>query len=448
MAHVFYADKHPKKNSSDSDDRWANRMGFVFTFMEKWNQYRIYNAFNWIPLRIANGIGGIAGKIALKSSKSYEKKLKRSYYSLFPENANLQGFHKFRKAYSAYLGKLVFSFLGGLTTKNPPPIVEFASYQNLELLDRELLKGKGVIVPITHLGELTQVIWAILKHPKKYTVATVVYVPHMGIYKYANHPYYDNVYFYASTSFRLISKYLQQHLQQNHIVMIYYDFGHPNQFRAPFWHQKYPYLLYTPQSIIRLHQKTGASILPCINLPDEVIGKTILKFVENSDIMRLSEQLKAKSNHEFYGALSMELNRTFAPYLKANAHVWEQFLDFNIRISDSFKISANLSLIDLLDQIHLKLLSIIENSYEPGRPDEKIIEFLKKFEQSCKKQLINPLMAFRDHNSFMDLTGLSAIKEIEKILLIFSTEFQKLKENVLADIFIDALKKFQEICNG
>lgn len=441
MAHVFYADKHPTHHKDKSEDQWAHQMSYVFSFMEFWNKRKLYKAFNWIPLRLANGFGGIAGKIALKSSKKYKKKLQASYNYMFQGEKTIT-FKKFLKAYSSYLGKLMFAFMGGLTLKKNPPDTSFTRFENLSLLNRELSKGRGVIIPITHLGELTQAIWSVIKHPNKYTVATIVYVPHMGIYKYANHPYYSNVYFYASTSFNQISLHLENHLRKNHIVMIYYDFGRPGQFRVPFWWKKYPYLLYTPQSVIKLHRQTNASILPCINMPNELIGRTKLKFIENSHLMNLSNSLKGVSENEFHGKLSTELNRIFAPYLRTYSHVWEQFLDFYKRISNKIVFPDKCSLKLFVSKAFQSMVKVIEKSYEPKRLDSEILSLINQYQEITLENLQNPNSNFINHKNELVLTGLSSVEEIIEIVKYINSIITKRHEtnsiNTLND-FINEL---------
>jgi lauroyl/myristoyl acyltransferase len=446
MAHIFYADKHPLTND-ESQASWSSQVKYVFKFMEWWNRYRIFNLFPAKSLFWLNAIGNIAGKIALKSRKSYQRNIIESYRALYPKYASTKFEKRFRKAHSAYLGKLMFAFMAGLTVRTPPPSTEFARYQNLNLLDRELSKKKGVIIPLTHLGELTQAIWALSKHPKKYIIATVVYVPHMGIYKYANHPYYDNAFFYASTSFRKIAKYLENHLRQNHIVMIYYDFGHPGQFRVPFWYTKFPYLINTPQSPIKLHKNTEASILPCINLPDKKIGKTLMKFIENKSLMELSAQYWDESSNKFHGVLSTELNKIYAPYLRAYAHVWEQVTDFGTkRSSDKLEFPPYQNLKAILELSIQKMYEIIGQSFEPNRDDDTIRKNIGSLSTELFSLLDNPALEFRSHKTFIVLSKMTAVSEIQKICNILIKEYKKFKEEkvvILLSQFHREMKKYQ-----
>ena len=81
-----------------------------------------------------------------------------------------------------------------------------------------------------------------------------------------------------------IGRYLETHLRQNHIVMIYYDFGHPGQFRVPFWHEKFPYLINTSP-------KTQ-------EMPD---GSTILKYIGSAKTANghaIPISIKVKANEE------------------------------------------------------------------------------------------------------------------------------------------------------
>ena len=60
--------------------------------------------------------------------------------------------------------------LPGLSREN---IDKFITYKNMDLLDRSLEQGKGVLIPGLHIGNLAHFIAALVYHPKKYEIAQV-----------------------------------------------------------------------------------------------------------------------------------------------------------------------------------------------------------------------------------------------------------------------------------
>ncbi len=430
MAHVYFGDWRPrsslflsaigpskeKKLTYGTD--WAHSMRYVFWFLEWWNRYKIMRAFYWVPLQYLNGLGNVLGRLFLGTSKKYQDKVQKSLQALYPSHLSSRRIHSLVHAHSSYLGKLVLVFLMGIQARFPPPETSFITFERMDRLAAALAQHKGVILTITHLGELTQAIWGIAKLPQKYPIAIVAYVPHMGIYSYYNQPEYDHVYLYASTSFDRVSRRLEWHLRQNHLVIIYADFGTARQLRVPFWKNKYPYLIHTPQSYVRLHRTTGAVLLPAINIPDGVIGKTRLIFLDNSKLELLSKKFWNSPSKTFHGEIGTEMNRILNPYLVQYAHVWEQLPELaTTRLADGLQFSANLSIGEVLHAIFLKMVEILDESYEPSRRDNDLKNTLEAYKIRLY-EILGDRMRFpwKECVNDIDLSLLSGCGEIRKLI--------------------------------
>ncbi len=398
MTKVFYADRKKRsktdKNSPDSAEfppvhagtSWIDSMGYVFWFLRKWMKLRLYVLFNLLPLPLREGIAGALGQIFLGFSKSNRFKVESAFRVLYPNIKLNQMLRRFYFAHCAYLGKLFFDFMNGLPKNIDLPIKQFIKFEHLDLLYRELEKRKGVIVPTTHLGQLVHVIYAFSKLPERIPVATVIYTPHLITYQFTNRVGYDHIFLYASTSFSKISKYLVNHLRQNHIVVIYYDFGTPRQLRVPMWPERFPYLINTPQSVVNLHRKTGASILPCLNTPDRYIHYSRLKFCENQSLMNISAKIRHQPVKIIHGRLSLEINRIIYPTIERYAHVWEQIPDLaTARLADELLIPEKCNLWKFMNLIIEKMRQIIMNSFELHRNDSMILETCEKMGNLLKK---------------------------------------------------------------
>ncbi|MHA1610945.1 MAG: LpxL/LpxP family acyltransferase [Promethearchaeota archaeon] len=403
MTHIYFADR--KIQVSDSPDSppvtagtsWIESFGYIFWFLKAYMRFRIYRLVSWVPLSIREGIAGSLGQLFLLFSKSNRKKVELSFQALYP---SIESFKQLRRLYSAhcsYMGKLFLDLLNGLPINIDLPVDQFITYRNWHLLDRELAKKQGVIIPVAHLGQLVHALYAFAKHPKKYTIATVIYTPHLVTYEYTNREGFDHVYLYASTSYGKISSFLEGHLKKNHIVVLFYDFGTKRQLRVPFWDGKFPYLLHTPQSIIKLYLKTGAPILPCLSTPDKYINRSSITFVENRALMNLAHSLKNESPKIIHGALSTEINKMLYPIVRKYAHVWEQLPDFaTSRVSDNLIIPKVDTINELLAIIIQKMKDIIDLSYEPRRNDDYILSSIGDLEEKLQRELSEKGMISRE----------------------------------------------------
>ncbi|MHA1674915.1 MAG: LpxL/LpxP family acyltransferase [Promethearchaeota archaeon] len=395
MTHIYYADqkihdsKAPPVNAGTS---WIDSFGYIFWFLKVYMRFRLYRLVSWVPIFIREGIAGFLGQLFLFFSPSNRMKVEQSFLALYPSIKSSKQIGKLYSAHCAYMGKLFLDFLNGLPINIDLPVDQFISYENAHLLDRELAKKKGVIIPVTHLGQLVHALYALMKNPKKYTVATVIYTPHLVTYEYTNRNGFNHVYLYASTSYAKIAPFLERHLKQNHIVVLFHDFGTKKQLRVPFWDGKFPYLLHTPQSIIKLHLETGASILPCLNTPDNYINRSRITFLENRALMDLVQTLKNERPKPklkvIHGALSTEINKMIYPTIRKYAHVWEQLPDFAIaRTSDSLHISKVETINEILNIIIQKMKEIINQSYEPLRNDEQILSLIDNLEENLQMEI-------------------------------------------------------------
>jgi hypothetical protein len=224
---------------------------------------------------------------------------------------------------------------------------------------------------------------------------------------------------YASTKFSTIKAQLKQNLENGHTLVMYHDYSSTSQLRVPFIENKFPYLIHTPQSYIRLHKLTGAEILPLITVPDGTFGNSKLFFLDNTSIMETSRKYWDAPSSEFHGQLSTEINRQMYPYVRQYAPYWEEIMRFaGLRCADKIKFHKNCTLAEGIDQMQGKMISILENSWEPNRKDEALKAKITQMMPIISKSLKNPNAVIREHKSFIDLSLMSAKDEILKILCI------------------------------
>lgn len=439
-AHIFYADKRNLRSDQqqgtqkgnfrkkEENQSWGSSMKGIFRFIAWIGRYRIYRPNRFLPLSNLNGWGHLIGKFLFGSSRSVQRKARASLRALYPSISNKK-LTKWVDAFAKYMGMLFIDIGFRLPLTSDLPISTYYDYENIEKLDDALALGKGVIIPTLHIGQHLHVPSMLFQHPKHYTITSVISVANMTMYENGNREEFDNLYCYASTKFSKISPHLTRHLESNHILLMYHDYSTKGQLKVPFIQGKYPFLINTPQSYIKLHKQTGATILPAIAVPDQVFGKSRLIFLDNSSIMKLSEKYQNSTTQEFHGRLSTEINRVLYPFARKYAHVWEELMRLPTRrCKDELKFEANLSFAEILVKSKDKMISILEGSFEPERNDQGIKNQINESFKQIESKLQNPKAIFRQHKTKIDLSIMDSLSEISKICNIMETEFSKLKE--------------------
>jgi len=470
MAHIYYADKKflrsdtkktRKKTSSGESFRtkkasesWGTSMGPVFKVINWIGRKRIYKPIRFVPFSLLNGLGHLVGRFGFGTSKSVQRKMKASFNALYPGISGKR-LHKLIDAATKYMAMLFLDIMFRFPLTGDISIKRFYKYKHTERLDEALQQGKGVIIPILHIGQFLHSPNMMVQYPyKKLKIGFVISISNMVMYENANRKHFDNLYAFASTKFSLISDKLESHLRGNNLFLTYHDYSTTKQLRTPFIHGKFPYLIHSTQSYIALHKKTGAVILPAISHPDGVFGKTKLEFLDNSSIMEISKKYWKESTEEFHGRLSTELNRVMYPYIRKYAHVWEEIMRLSVmRCADKVEFPKNCTIHNFLEKIQQKMLSVLDGSYEPDRPDNQlkilisdyfppIIKKKKKPDNILQKSDI----ILRPHKTFIDLSLMNGISELLKLCSVAQKELKlkgELQSSKLIQGFISKIKHYQ-----
>ncbi len=444
MAKVFFADKdhlrHDKQvkkikakkgdknpvtvQNKKPEQSWGDSLQGLFNFIKFIHVNRIYRMEKIFPISGLNMWGHLMGNLIGSSSK-LRKRLNQSMLALYPDKPK-KWIAKMALTNIKYLGMLILDVIFRLPQTcdvKKGDMYEHYTYENIDVLDKALAKGKGVIIPILHLGQHFHAPNSIFLGPKRYKMTTVASAKNVPMYQYNNRAYMGNIELFASTSFSKISKYLKRNLERGHCLVMYHDYSSKSQLRVPFIYQKYPYLIHTPQSYVRLHRLTGAEIIPLIGIPDKTFGKTRMKFLDNTSIMNTSKKYWNESDSEFHGQLSTKINQVMYPWVKIYAHYWEELSRFaGLRCADKLKFPPNCDLSLLLQLSFDKMREIITKSFEPGRKDALILEKIDNTFKKIKNNIQNPSTHFRDHKSFIDLSLMNTVSEIKKICCVLVKE--------------------------
>ncbi|MHA1721335.1 MAG: LpxL/LpxP family acyltransferase [Promethearchaeota archaeon] len=461
MAHIYFADKKHlhssyKKTGTSSgfrekkpEESWGTKMGPLFKIINWIGRKRIYKPIRFVPFSFLNGLGHLIGRFGFGTSKSVQRKMKASFNALFPGISEKRR-HKLIDAATKYMAMLFlditfrFPLTGDISIKN------FYKFKNTERLDKVLQQGKGVIIPILHIGEILHSPNMMVQYPyKKLKIGFVVSISNLAMYENANRKHFDNLYAFASTKFSEISPKIESLLKGNNIFVVYHDYSTKSQLRVPFIYGKFPYLIHTPQSYISLHKRTGAEILPAINHPDGVFGKSILEFIDNTSIMETSEKYWNSSKEEFHGRLSTEINRVMYPYIRKYAHLWEEIMRLAVmRCADKVEFPKNCTINKFLEEIQKKMLNVLDGSYEPDRPDNQLKILITEYFPPIIKSLQNPDNILRPHKTFIDLSLMDGISELLKLCSVAQIELKKkgeLKSSNLIQGFKSKIKNYQKI---
>ncbi|QEE17349.1 hypothetical protein DSAG12_03182 [Promethearchaeum syntrophicum] len=465
MAHIYYADKKslrsdqkkvgkkPPSEKSESfrtkksDQSWGTTMGPVFKIFAWIHKNHIYSPFRFVPFSILNGFGHFIGKFAFGSSKSVQRKMRASFTALYP-GISEKRLQKLIDAANKFMAMLFLDIAFRFPLTGDLPFDKFYSLQHSERLEEAFKKGKGVIIPILHIGQFLHSPNIMIQIPglnKK--IALVVSVSNLLMYETANRASFSNAYAFASTKFSKISHKIESILKENNAFVVYHDYSTKSQLRVPFIFGKFPYLIHTPQSYISLHKRTGAEILPAISHPDEVFGKTRLEFIDNKSIIETSKKYWDKSKEEFHGHLSTEINRTMYPYIRKYAHLWEEIMRLAVfRCADKVKFSKNCTIHKFLEEIQHKMLDVLEGSFEPNRPDNQLRILINERFPPIINSVQNPDNILRSHKTFISLSLMSGISELLKLCSVAQKELNskgELQSSKLIQGFISKLKQYK-----
>jgi lauroyl/myristoyl acyltransferase len=429
---MYYAGKAKKKQKSKEkvkdkkvEQSWSASLGGLYKVINWININRIYLPFARLPLPVLNGLGHLLGHFGIGTSRSVQKKTLAALRALHPTFSDRK-LNKLMVASSKYMGTLLMDVIFRMTYATDH-ISKFMDFGNTSVLDAALReakeKGTGVIVPTLHVGQYFHSPLMIFRHPNKYKMDTIASIGNLPMWEAANRSGYDNLFIFASTRFSKIGPQLERHLHNGHTLLIYHDYSSKSQLRVPFIHGKFPYLIHTPQSYISLHKKTGAIILPAVAVPDGIIGKSRMVYLNNHEIMETSRKYWDAPENEFHGRVSTAINKTLYPYVWQYTHVWEEIMRlWALRIADKIEFPAKITLEQFVKEIQTKMHQILEGSYEPDRPDNVLIVLIDEFLPQILKSLKTPKAILRPHKTKIMLTGMNGIQEMLKLCRVIQKE--------------------------
>ncbi|MHA1583885.1 MAG: LpxL/LpxP family acyltransferase [Promethearchaeota archaeon] len=433
--------KEIKMKNRDKKTR-AEQLSGLFKINEFIHHYQIFRPFQLFPKRVMNIIASKLADKFMKSSK-LKARLMEGLDLLYGDHISKE------KKEELYLNNVRFMAMLYLESIFFAPNLNFKTYsqyislEGKKYLDKALEKGNGAIVTSTHIGMFTYFMGAFGYHKNKYPLMTVVSARNFQMYSnIVNRPELRHFKLLKSRKWSVIKKSLVSHLKKNGIVAIYYDYSKRGNLRVPFWDGKYPYLITTPQSVIRLHTLTNAPIIPAILLPKSLINKAHVKFLDPAPLKEASKRISDHSGKEYHGELSTILNKMYGPYFRTYIEFWEEFRKFGHRIMDVFVLEHQLKMNEVIIAVKEKIHEIIDNSYERNRDDEQILketdEILIQVEENLlhSDNVINQ-GSQKDQKLELTLSYYSGVGKIYRLLKMTKSILIKNKESKAAQILED-----------
>ena len=396
-----------------------------------------YRPFIHFPAVLRKMFGTVMGHLMLKGKK---RKIMTGINILFPKKSKKQRL-KILSAYLSYMGRFMIDCMFCVpAVAQDHTMHKYISHEDIHYLDKALEKGKGVIMPTLHTGQFFHALGGIFIKPttkdpsKKYDLVVLGGRDNAAMFAPIT-ARYPNYYVLLTRQYSEVKDILIEHLQQNHIVVLYYDFASMKQLRLPLLGKPDTMLKASPQSIAALHRITGAPIVPVVTCPQGDIGKSRLKFLDPSAINEVSRTLTENKvpKKEFHRQLSYALNKEIHPYLFKYAHVWEELMAFGGYVyKNRLKFPANYSTEDFLGNVQEKMLGMVENSYEPNRDDKNLRRGIEKGFSQAIRELRVPKKPICENKTFIQYFDQDGKSERSKVLNAVASHLHKLGENTAA----------------
>ncbi|MCP4760963.1 MAG: hypothetical protein GY870_04215 [archaeon] len=466
MAKIYWADKKPIPGNEISEkikgnrNSWGIIMKSFFDFGNFIGRYKIWRLFNWLPASTITIFGLLFGRIILGLGP-FKNKIRASLQAIIPEVSEKR-LKILTNASLTYYGVIFLELMFRLGAAVEFPLNKFHEFRNFHLLDQALEKGKGVILIQAHIGQFFHVLSGISQigtyldpnrekeRPYIYKMGAVGQINNLNLFIYDNRSHLTNLTIFPSTEFNMISLPMEKLLQKNGILLMLHDYSNKGQLRVPFIQNKFPYLIHTPQSYISLHRKTGAVILPIFIYPNGRIGKTTIEFLPgfSERIMEVSKKYWNAPKKEFHGQVSTKINEIFYSYVIKYAHIWEELnVLASRRLADKIRFKAGITLVMFLNQIHDKMIYIIENSFEPGRNDKLLIKIIQNSFSEVIPIINKPDEILRKHKTKINLSQMNASSEILKLFSVVIKELKLKEEFDSATLLVEKIKKIKNIEN-
>lgn len=300
--------------------------------------------------------------------------------------------------------------------------------EGLDLLDKKLAEGRGVLVPSVHVGEFFHCIGGLLL--AGYNIAVVGNMKNRVIFEnVVKFPQYSKMRVIAMDQFNNVRDEMFESLEENRILFLMHDMPRNSRLKTPFIHGKREYLVSTPQSIITLQRKTGAPILPMVAEPNGHFLKSRIFFLDPSGIEAASSRYKNADAKTYHGEVCTEINKALFSHALRHLHGWEELISVWTSIGRvNIQIPAGSTLHQIVDEMESWIQSLLEGSYEPGRDDARLTTWLEEGWNEIRKLLdkepegnLSVGNGLLERKGVISLGALGTSSQLQKILGVLAS---------------------------
>lgn len=329
-------DQNSKIRSNKYQEKsWSKQHNKLFSLANFIHKYSIFRITGKTPKCILTFYGHLFGKLMIRNRK-YLTKLRKSILTLFP-TLSPKLTNKIINGHKAYMGALMLDAMLYSPNINYKTADQFIKFKNIDLLDKELAKRKGVIVVSAHIGWFFHVIAGLAYHPNRYNVLTLVQPANMKLYEYiVSRPEIRNILkLIPMDKFKDFKSRIFSHLsEKNGIFLILHDYSKFSHTKIEFWDNQMKLKIATPNSAAYLALQTSARIIITIPHPNRTIGNTLYEFIECEEINKLIENSAKEMDEQHFYEINKSINAKLAQYIIQYLHLWEELPNLIYRIAD------------------------------------------------------------------------------------------------------------------
>jgi len=349
---------------------------YVYELANKIHRYRVYKLFKHVPYPFIAGFSHLLARVFFGTSKKLVSRIRGSVKAIAGKDYPPGFVRKVADANLKNMGNLMLDLMLKAPNVDETNYMRLITFDGLEHLERALALGKGVLVPSVHVGEFFHCLGALLL--KGYEIAGVGNMKNRLVFEaVAGFPQYRKLRVVARDSYEKIHASLVQHLKKNRIVFLMHDIPRAQNLRTPFIHGEKNYLVPTPQGIVALQRETGAPIVPVVAIPDGSFTSSVVKVLDPSAIQAAIDAHESDPPEAFHGHVSTAINKELFPYILRYPHCHEELTGIGSFLLDlAVKFPRGAGLGDVIGIIEKNVETLIRGSFEPGRADALLLEWL------------------------------------------------------------------------
>ncbi|MHA1679593.1 MAG: LpxL/LpxP family acyltransferase [Promethearchaeota archaeon] len=430
---------------------WGGRqLGGIYRVVFIIHKFKVYRFFRHVPDYAIGRVSYLFTKLFFrKQLPKMAARIKVSLQGFTGKEYPAKFMKRIQNIVFMSMGNLLFDLMLKAPNYNRMALHDVMRFENLDILDEALKKGRGVLMPSIHIGQFFHCLGGLLLHESGYKVAGVGNMTNRLLFDHiVSYPQYRNLVVVGKDKFHSLKENLVKNLKENHIIFLMHDIARGNNLRTRFIDGRSNFLVPTPQGIVALHRETGAPIIPMVSIPDGRFTRSILRILDPSEIERVSRASRNASPEEFHGRLSTAINKVLFPYAISYLPYWEEVMTVGSRIFNvSIRFKRGATLLDIMQHSMNELVGVIKGSFEPGRKDGELISWLTGLFNESNFDAGKLGKYTIQHKSFVTIGGLTTPRQIKKMLSILARLSKKAGDGQYSSFLLDKRNEVHQFFN-